>query len=98
MAISWKGEMVWWCGDLIPNANVRDHFSLTARGFEERRMTARGLRFSMTRANPKGKGGVKGGGGALALVDLICTRNGTYYSPYNKCWSKLMFEAKNCHS
>ena len=26
-------------------------------------MTARGLRFSMTRANPKGKGGVKGGGG-----------------------------------
>ena len=63
-------------------------------------MTARGLRFSMTRANPKGKGGVKGegGGGALALVDLICTRNGTYYSPYNKCWSKLMFEAKNCHS
>ena len=64
-------------------------------------MTPRGLRFSMTRTNHKeeGGGGEGGGGsGALAFMDLICTRNGTYYCPYNKCWSKLMFEAKNCHS
>ena len=44
-----------------PNASGRDYFSLTARGFEERRMTPRGLRFSTTRTNPKEEGG--GGGG-----------------------------------
>ena len=38
-------------------------FSLTARGFEERRMTPRGLRFSMTRTNPKEEGGGGEGGG-----------------------------------